>query len=205
MTLSGSIVKASRLGGPGVMSKVALVSGVRGPALATSVYPVAALCRFKSAKVATPFTAATVFVPESVSAPGFVPIVIVTESAAVDTRLSYASRTATVTDGTNVQAAMRLPGCATNTSCAAAPGLILNAELVAAVNDPALARSVYPVPTLLRDTLANVATPFTAFTVVVPESVPAPGLAPNASVTAFVAVVARFPKASCSSMATAGE
>jgi hypothetical protein len=50
----------------------------------------------------------------------------------------------------------------------------------------------------------NVATPFTAFTVVVPESVPVDGLVPMAMVTAFVAVVTTFPEESSILTCTAG-
>ena len=42
----------------------------------------------------------------------------------------------------------------------------------------------------------NVATPATAVTVAVPASVPPPGFVPIATVTEFVAVVTRFPRAS---------
>jgi hypothetical protein len=50
----------------------------------------------------------------------------------------------------------------------------------------------------------NVATPLTAFAVVVPERVPPPGLVPIAIVIAFVAVVTRFPDASWTATCTAG-
>src|SRR5438094_10517829 len=51
---------------------------------------------------------------------------------------------------------------------------------------------------------ANVATPFTAATLVVPESVPPPGFAPSATVTVPVNPVAVFPCASCAVTCTAG-
>src|SRR5438876_1166581 len=65
--------------------------------------------------------------------------------------------------------------------CDAAPGVMLNAVLVAPAGPVALAASVYPVPTLSILTFANVATPLTAATLVVPTSVPPPGLLTIAS------------------------
>src|SRR3954454_7844012 len=53
--------------------------------------------------------------------------------------------------------------------------------------------------------LANVATPATADTVVVPDSAPPPGLAPIATVTLAVELVAVLPNASCTVTCTAGE
>ena len=52
----------------------------------------------RSEKVATPFTAATVFVPLKVPEDGFVPIARVTEAEEF-TRLPFASRTSTFTAG----------------------------------------------------------------------------------------------------------
>src|SRR5512146_584966 len=55
------------------------------------------------------------------------------------------------------------------------------------------------------DRLENVATPFTADTVVRPDSVPPPGLVPMATVTLAVEVVTVLPNASCTVTCTAGE
>src|SRR3569832_745189 len=52
--------------------------------------------------------------------------------------------------------------------------------------------------------LENDATPFTAATVVVPDSVPPPGLVPMATVMPAVELVTVFPKASCTTTCTAG-
>src|SRR5262245_4022467 len=52
--------------------------------------------------------------------------------------------------------------------------------------------------------LEKVATPFTAATVVVPDSVPPPGLAPMATVMLAVELVTVFPNASCTAARTAG-
>src|SRR5512132_4378816 len=53
--------------------------------------------------------------------------------------------------------------------------------------------------------LENVATPVTADIVVVPESVPPPGLVPMATVMLAVELVTVFPNASCTATCTAGE
>src|SRR5512140_857192 len=54
------------------------------------------------------------------------------------------------------------------------------------------------------DRLENVATPADADTVVVPDSVPPPGLKPMATVMLAVELVAVFPNASCTATCTAG-
>src|SRR3954462_2277257 len=54
------------------------------------------------------------------------------------------------------------------------------------------------------DRLANVATPLTEATLVVPDSVPPPGLAPMASATVAVELVAVLPNASCTVTCTDG-
>src|SRR5438876_10116903 len=81
---------------------------------------------------------------------------------------------------------------------------MLNAVLVAPAGPVALAASVYPVPTLSILTFANVATPLTAVTLVVPASVPPPGLAAIASATLPLNGVAVLPCASCAVTWTAG-
>src|SRR6266566_3072740 len=63
---------------------------------------------------------------------------------------------------------------------------------------------VYPAPGLLTLTFANVATPLTAATVVVPARVPLAGLVPIASVMLVVAVVTVLPWASWTVTCTAG-
>src|ERR1043165_7737894 len=54
------------------------------------------------------------------------------------------------------------------------------------------------------DSLENVATPLTAATVAVPDSVPPPGLVPMATVMFAVELVTVFPNASCTVTRTAG-
>src|SRR5207245_9777652 len=97
-----------------------------------------------------------------------------------------------------------LVGCTVNTSRAAEPGVIVNALLAAAVTLPPEAARVYPAPTLSMLRPANVATPFTAATVTVPESVPPLGLVPSATVKFAVNVGSVFPSPSCATTCTAG-
>src|SRR5256712_7957157 len=82
--------------------------------------------------------------------------------------------------------------------------VMLNALLVAPVSPLAAAVSVYP-PDLSMEMLLKVATPPTAATVRVPESVPPAELVPIARVMEFVAVVTRAPLASCTCTWIAGE
>ena len=81
---------------------------------------------------------------------------------------------------------------------AAAAGLIVSGTAFD-VRLPADATSVYPVLALAIDMFAKSATPPTAVTVTTPLNEPAAGLAPNASVTLPVNVVASTP---CASRAT---
>src|ERR1017187_8539557 len=64
-------------------------------------------------------------------------------------------------------------------SVAAAAALIANGGDVGCVSAPELATSVYPALAWLSEMLLKVATPATAATVCVPESVEAPGFAPK--------------------------
>ena len=63
---------------------------------------------------------------------------------------------------------------------------------------------VYPLPALSIERVEKTATPLTALTVVVPESVPPPGFASMARVTWPVAEVTVFPLASWMATRTAG-
>src|SRR5438874_13835017 len=81
---------------------------------------------------------------------------------------------------------------------------MLKLLLVAPVRVVADAVSVYPVPGLLMLTLAKLATPLTAATVLVPARVPLAGLVPIATVMLVVAVVTVFPWASWTVTRTAG-
>src|SRR5207248_6492472 len=81
-----------------------------------------------------------------------------------------------------------------------APGAVtVIGPLVAAVRPLLLACSVYPLPTALIVSPANVATPLTALTVNVPPSVAPPGLLASDSVTGPLKLLLRLPKASWAS------
>src|SRR5512132_105499 len=72
--------------------------------------------------VATPFTAATRAVPDSVPPPGLLPMATVTLAVELVTVLSNASCTATCTAGAIEAPAEALAGCTTNATLAAAAG-----------------------------------------------------------------------------------
>jgi len=102
----------------------------------------------------------------------------------------------------------REPALVSNATAAGASlgvtGAMLNGALVP-VRPGALAASVYwfPARSMLRP--EKVATPFTAVTVLVPESVPPPGFAPNATVMSPLKVETRLPALSCAVTCTGGE
>ena len=81
------------------------------------------------ANVATPLTAATPVVPERMPPPAFVPIATVTLLPNPVATLPCASSAVTWIAGAIVVPAVALPGSTLNTSCAAAPGVTLNAAL----------------------------------------------------------------------------
>src|SRR3954468_14041567 len=92
--------------------------------------------------VATPPTADTMLVPESVPPPGLVPIATVMLAVELVTVLLNASCTVTCTAGASATPAVALVGCAVNASLAAAAGLMLNAGEVDPVNGAEAAVSV---------------------------------------------------------------
>src|SRR6058998_2503948 len=149
----------------------------------------------KLENVATPLTAATLIVPDSVALPGFAPSATVTVPVKSVATLPWASRAAP---------AAPFGGCTVNASCVAAAADTVKGLLVALVGPEAAAVSVYPVPALLMLRFANVATPLAAATVAVPASVPLPGFAPRAMVTLPLNPVAVLPWASCATTWTAG-
>src|SRR6266702_3882279 len=162
-------------------------------------------------KVATPLTAATVVVPETVPPAGFVPIATVTLPVNPGTVLLMASSAATSTGGATCAPAVAVVGCIVKASCVAAPGLMSNGALVAPPSPVAVADSVYPVPPLTVPVLSmlrpeKVATPPTAATVFVPDRVapaaPVPGVIVAVTLPAKPATV--LPSASCAVICTAG-
>ena len=91
---------------------------------------------------ATPATAATGVVPESVPLLGLVPIAIAIEFVAVVTVFPSESWTVTCTAGAIDEPAPTFVGCTVNASLFATPAVTLNALLVADVSPVALAESV---------------------------------------------------------------
>src|SRR3954470_2691868 len=86
--------------------------------------------------VATPATAATVVVPDSVPPPGLVPMATVTLADELVTVLLKASCTVTCTAGEIATPAVALLGWTVKASLDAAAGVMLNAEDVAPVKAP---------------------------------------------------------------------
>src|SRR5262245_46549267 len=139
---------------------------------------------------ATPAAAVAVTVPPSVPPPAFVPIASVTEPVKAVAVLPLASRPGTPIAGAMLAPAVALAGWLVKTSTVAAPGLMLNVALANPPTSPvAVADSVYPVPALSMLNVENVAVPFTAVTVFVPESV-----APAFPVPPVIATVIAFAK-----------
>src|SRR5437667_3954539 len=126
------------------MLKLLLLAPARVVADAVRVYPVPGLLMLTFAKVATPFTAATVLVPARVPLAGLVPIASVMLVVAVVTVLPWASWTVTCTAGVIAAPAAALLGSTVNTTFAAGPTLrlMVNALLVAPVRPVADAVSM---------------------------------------------------------------
>src|SRR6266550_4043032 len=103
---------------PATIANGALVT-VRPVAVARSVYPEAAWSMLRSENVATPLTAATVFVPESVSPPGFAASDTVTFPVKLVTVAPCASCAATCTAGSAAPATPSA-GCGAKARCDAA-------------------------------------------------------------------------------------
>ena len=100
--------------------KDALVAPVSPVAVAVSVYPLPARSMLRFEKLATPFTAATLLVPDSVPPLGFVPRATVMVPLKVASVLPAPSRAATCTGGEIVLPAVALLGWTVNASCVAA-------------------------------------------------------------------------------------
>src|SRR5262245_29217519 len=158
----------------------------------------------RSLKVATPATAVTDFVPDSVPPAGFVPIATVTLPVNPVATLPRTSFAVTCTAGVIWAPAVVVPGCTVNTSWVAPPAVTSNATLVAPVSADAAAVSVYPLPILSMLNELKVATPAAADTDVVPARFPLPGLFPIATVTMPENPVAVLSRASWAVTTTAG-
>src|SRR5438552_18433178 len=87
-------------------------------------------------KVATPATAETVALPESVPLPGLAPIATVTLAVEVVTVLPKVSWMAVFTAGEMEAPAVALVGCTMKATCAAVAALMVKALEVAPVSDP---------------------------------------------------------------------
>src|SRR2546425_10022127 len=129
-------VKVTRVGAPALMVKKALVAPARPVAVADRLYALPLWAMLRSARVATPATAATVVVPESVAPLVPVPAVIVSVTAPAKPVAVWpeASRTVTWTGGLMVTPAVVLPGWAVNTSADASAAVMSNEALVAPVS-----------------------------------------------------------------------
>ena len=112
-------------------------------------------------KVAIPFTAFLVTVPDKVPDPGFVFMAKVTLLVAVDTKLLEASSILTVTFDM-VAPATVLAGWVPNVNLLGVEVTMLNVFDVAVVSAPLDATRVYPVPVLLILMFEKVASPATA-------------------------------------------
>src|SRR5690242_6744818 len=188
--LVGWLVNVSLVAAPAMIVKPLLVAPVRPVAAAARVYPVPLLLMLMVENEATPATALADTVPPSVPPPALVPKSSVTEPVKPVAVLPFASRAVTAIAGAIVAPAVALVGCPVNTSCVAAPGTMLNVALANPPTSPvAVADSVYPVPVLSMLNVENVAVPFTATTVLVPER-----FAPAAPVLPVIAIVIALAK-----------
>src|SRR5438552_1521850 len=152
--------------------------------------------------VATPATAATVFVPDKVPVLGLVPIATVMFPVNPVAVLPLPSWAVTWTAGVIAAPATVFVGSTLKTSAVAAPAVTLNAVLV--VPPPPAPASVEPVPPLSRRRPGNVAPPPTTATVLVPDTAPLLGFVPTAALPFPVNPVAVLPLPSCAVIWTAG-
>src|SRR5438552_798012 len=156
--------------------------------------------------VATPLTAFTLVVPASVPPPGSAPSATVINPVNPVTTFPASSSAATSTAG--IASALYAPdhcvGKATWDAGAGGAAVMLKLPPLPPLSPLALATiSLHDaLPILLN--VENVATPLTAFTLVVPASVPPPGFAPSATVINPVKPVTTFPASSSAATRTAG-
>src|SRR5688572_2043184 len=99
--------------------------------------------------VATPFTTATVEVPDSVPPPGLVPIATVMLAVELVTVFPNASCTATCTAGAIDAPALALAGCVTNATLSAAAGTTVCCCGVGLMRPEGLVRLTNGVPDLV--------------------------------------------------------
>src|SRR5437773_1869253 len=153
--------------------------------------------------VATPFTAVTLVVPDSVPPPGFAPSATVIDPVKPVTTFPASSSADTRTAGIVCPACV-VCGCVVKATCVAGGGgaaVMLKLALVAPVK---IGRAACRERALLMLNVENVATPLTAFTLVVPASVPPPGFSPSATVISPLFPLTMLPASSCAATRTAG-
>jgi hypothetical protein len=190
LEVEGCVVNASLEAAKAVIANVLDVAAESDPDDADKVRPVAALVMLRPVKVATPFTALTVAVPDNV------PALTASVTDAVDVVALFPNSSCTVTTGCDANAlpaAVEADGCVVNANFDADAAVIANVLEVAAVSDPDVADRVRPVPAVVALNPLNVATPLTAFTVAEPDNVPVLML----RVTGAFESVTVLPKVSC--------
>src|SRR5438552_2631459 len=141
--------------------------------------------------VATPATAATVFVPDKVPVLGLVPIATVMFPVNPVAVLPLPSWAVTWTAGVIAAPATVFVGSTLKTNSLAVPAVTFTAGLV--VLPPPVALAVYPVPAFSPPRPSSDLTPATAATVFVPDKVPLLGFVPIATVMFPVNPVAVLP------------
>src|SRR2546428_8015466 len=118
----------------------------------------------RSPKVATPLTAATLVLPESVPPAGLLPSATVTVPVKLGTALPSASCAATFTAGAIWWLAVAAPGWTVKARCVAGPGETLKSLLVPALSPAPRAGTEQP-PLGPTRRVAKPATPLTDDTV----------------------------------------
>src|SRR5205809_6689785 len=109
----------------------------------------------KLENVATPLTAATLIVPDSVALPGLTPSATVTVPVKSVATLPWASRAVTCTAGVSAAPAAPFGGCTVNARRVAGAAGTAKGWLVALVGPAAEAVSVYRAPALWLIRFAN--------------------------------------------------
>src|SRR5437762_4755940 len=121
--------------------------------------PISVLSSVSVAKLATPFTAASVVVPPSVLPPGLLPSTTLTFPVKPGTGFPAGSSAVTWTAGLIVTPAAVVEGCTVKASCVAVPGVMSNAVLKTGANALALAVSVRSEERRVGKESRNVGTP----------------------------------------------
>ena len=202
-TFVGSTVKASWAFAPALTMKPALATfwspdedatRLHGPALST----------LRSAKIATPAVAVTVFVPESAAPTAQVPMPRVTSPVNDGTTAFWASSAVTTTAGAITLPATTALGCVVKTRCVPVTAFTLKGALVAPVSPRGRRRQGVPDAQLVEREIRERREAGRGGHGLRAAQVALPGFVPMATVTLFVAVGTRLPNASCTATTTAG-